>query len=102
MRTHLLAAGAGLLLLAGVGMATAQTVIIAPEQETVIRDYVVKNPVASVQLPSDVEITVGTALPDTVELYSIDAPDVNYRYVIVGGRTVLVEPGSRRIVRIME
>jgi hypothetical protein len=105
MRTHLSNVVAGLLLLASVGAATAQDVIVvAPEQETVIREYVVKQKVQPVELPSDFQVTIGTALPETVELYAIEAPDmdVKYRYVVVGNQTVLVEPETRKIIHIIE
>ncbi|TGP69375.1 DUF1236 domain-containing protein, partial [bacterium M00.F.Ca.ET.227.01.1.1] len=78
MRLHLKTAAAGLLLLAGMGAAAAQDVIIEPQQETIIREYVHKQPLASVKLPG-VELNVGTALPDTVELREV--PNVKYRYV---------------------
>lgn len=58
-----------------------------------------KKPMASLSLPG-VEVNIGTALPDTVELYEV--PDVQYRYVIVDGRTVLVDPGTRKIVKIYD
>lgn len=105
MRTHLSNVVAGLLLLASVGAAAAQDVIVvAPEQETVIREYVVKQKVQPVELPSDFQVTIGTALPETVELYAIEAPDmdVKYRYVVVGNQTVLVEPETRKIIHIIE
>jgi predicted fused transcriptional regulator/phosphomethylpyrimidine kinase len=89
---------AGLLLLAGVGVAAAEDVVIAPEQETVVREYVKKQPLASVKIPG-VELNVGTALPDTVELHEV--PNVQYRYVVVDGQTVLVDPGTRKIVKII-
>src|SRR5258707_3741021 len=99
MMMHFRAAAAASLLLAGVGAAAAQDVIIQPEQETVIREYVHKQPLASVKIPG-VELNVGTALPDTVELREV--PDVQYRYVVVDGQTVLVDPGTRRIVKIIQ
>ncbi|AZO00126.1 DUF1236 domain-containing protein [Mesorhizobium sp. M9A.F.Ca.ET.002.03.1.2] len=99
MRMRLSTAAAGVLLLAGVGAAAAQDVIIAPEQETVIRQYVEKQPLASVKIPG-VELNIGSTLPDTVELYEV--PDVEYRYVVVDDRTVIVDPGTRRIVKIIE
>ncbi|WP_246800643.1 hypothetical protein [Mesorhizobium amorphae] len=46
MRMHLTAAAAGFLLVAGIGAAAADTVVIQPEQETVIREYVKKQPLA--------------------------------------------------------
>ncbi|AZO47914.1 MAG: DUF1236 domain-containing protein [Mesorhizobium sp.] len=99
MRMHFSAAAAGLLLLAGIGAAAADTVVIAPEQETVIREYVKKQPLASVKLPG-VELNVGTALPDTVELYEV--PDVKYRYTVIDNRTVVVDPDTRTVIKIIE
>ncbi|GLS34468.1 hypothetical protein GCM10010869_00560 [Mesorhizobium tianshanense] len=99
MRMRLSIAAAGVLLLAGVGAAAAQDVIIAPEQETVIREYVEKQPLASVNIPG-VELNIGSTLPDTVELHEV--PDVEYRYVVVDDRTVIVDPGTRRIVKIIQ
>jgi hypothetical protein len=101
MRMHFSSAAAGLLILAGVGAAAAQDVIIAPEQETVIREYVQKKPLASVKLPG-VELNIGSTVPDTVELQTIEVPDVQYRYVVVDNQTVLVDPGTRKIVHIMK
>ena len=99
MRIPLSTSLAGILLLAGVGAVAAQDVIIAPEQETVVREYVKKKPLASVKIPG-VELNIGSALPDTVELYEV--PDVQYRYVVVDDRTVLVDPGTRKIVKILD
>ncbi|MER8477034.1 DUF1236 domain-containing protein [Mesorhizobium sp. M1163] len=99
MRMHLSAAAAGFLLLAGIGAAAAQDVVIEPQQETIVREYVKKQPLASVQLPG-VELNVGSTLPDTVELHEV--PDVKYRYVVVDNRTVLVDPGTRRIVKVIQ
>lgn len=98
---RMLALAAISLSIAGAGAAFAQDVVIVPEQETVIREYVKKQPLASVTLPG-VELNIGSTVPDTVELYAVDVPDVKYRYVVVDGRTVLVEPETRRIVHVMD
>ncbi|ESZ23360.1 hypothetical protein X734_26820 [Mesorhizobium sp. L2C084A000] len=87
------------MLLAGVGAVAAQDVVIQPEQDTVIREYVKKQPLASVKVPG-VELNIGSALPDTVELHEI--PDVKYRYVVVDNRTVLVDPGTRKIIKVYD
>lgn len=110
MKTYLYGA-AGLLLLAGTGIAAAQdtvvvqpqpdAVVIQPQQETVIREYVQKQPLASIDLPG-IELNVGTPIPDTVELQAIDVPDVQYRYVVVDNHTVLVDPGTRKIVQVID
>ncbi len=99
MRMHFISAAGALLLLAGVGAVAAQDVVITPEQDTVVREYVKKQPLASIKLPG-VELNVGTALPDTVELHEV--PDVKYRYVVVDHRTVLVDPGTRKIIKVYD
>jgi hypothetical protein len=99
MGKQLRLAAAGVLLLVGVSAAAAQDVIIQPEQDVVIREYVKKKPVASLSLPG-VELNIGTPLPETVELYEV--PDVQYRYVVIEGRTVLVDPGTRKIVKVYD
>ncbi|OWK19601.1 hypothetical protein AJ88_40655 [Mesorhizobium amorphae CCBAU 01583] len=102
MKNYLIAASAGFVLVAGIGAAVAEDVIvIAPEQQTVIREYVHKQKLASVSLLG-VELNVGSPLPDTVELHPIDVPDVKYKYVVVQDRTVLVDPDTRRIVQVID
>ncbi|MBZ9798347.1 DUF1236 domain-containing protein [Mesorhizobium sp. ES1-4] len=93
------AAAAAVLLLAGVGAAAAEDIIVQPEQETVIKEYVTKQPLASVKVPG-VELNIGTALPDTVELHEV--PNVKYRYTVIDNRTVVVDPGTRKIVKIIQ
>ncbi|PBB24033.1 hypothetical protein CK228_28845 [Mesorhizobium sp. WSM4312] len=99
MKLHLSAAAAAFLLLTGVGVAAAEDIIIQPEQDTVIREYVKKQPLASVKVPG-VELNIGTALPDTVELREV--PNVKYRYVVIDNRTVLVDPGTHKIVKVYD
>ena len=99
MRMHLTGAAAAFLLLAGIGAAAAEDVIIAPEQDTVIREYVKKQPLASVKLPG-VELNIGSSLPDTVELHEV--PNVKYRYVVIDNRTVLVDPSTHKIVKVYD
>ncbi|MBZ9743540.1 MULTISPECIES: DUF1236 domain-containing protein [unclassified Mesorhizobium] len=94
-----LAALAAVLLLSGVGAAAAEDIVIQPEQETVIKEYVHKQPLASVKVPG-VELNVGTALPDTVELHEV--PNVKYRYTVVDDRTVIVDPSTRKIIKIIQ
>jgi hypothetical protein len=90
---------AGLMLIGGIGTAAAQDVIIQPEQQTVIKEYVHKKPLASINLLG-AELSIGSTLPDTVELHEI--PDVQYRYVVVNDRTVVVDPSTRKIVEVIE
>lgn len=97
MGMHLSSAAAALLLLASVGAVAAQDVVVTPEQDTVVREYVKKQSLASVKLPG-VELNVGTALPDTVEFHEV----VKYRYTVVDNRTVLVDPSTRKIVKVYD
>jgi len=108
MKTVLIPAVAGLAMIAGIGVAAAdeiivtqpqQQVVITPEQRTVVREYVHKHPLASINLLG-VELNVGSTLPDTVELREV--PDVQYRYAVVGDRTVLVDPSTHRIVDVID
>lgn len=76
-------------------------VVITPEQRTVIREYVTRMPVDPLALP-DVELRIGEPLPDTVKLHPIEVPEVEYRYVVIDGHTVIVDPETREIVEIMD
>jgi hypothetical protein len=99
MKLHV--AATGLILLAGVSLASAQAVIIEPEKEVVIKEYVQKKPLASIDLPG-VELNIGSTVPEEVELHAVEVPDVEYQYVVVDNRTVLVEPGTRKIVKVYD
>ncbi|MBN9067664.1 MAG: DUF1236 domain-containing protein [Rhizobiales bacterium] len=98
--SSLLAAG---ILAAGTGFALADTVVIAPAQQRVIHEYVVKQNPAPIVLPSDTAVEVGTVVPDSVEIQPLDVPDmqVHYDYMVVNGQTVLVDPQTRKIVQII-
>lgn len=90
-----------LAMLGGSTAALAQAVVIDPQQETVIKEYVTKHKVTSVDVPN-VKVAVGTALPETVELHTIDAPNVTYRYVNINGTTALVDPDTRKVIRVID
>jgi uncharacterized protein DUF1236 len=93
---------AATILLAGTAFAAAQTVVVTPEQETVVREYVKANPVV-VDRPSNFELVVGALIPDILkpgELSENTMP-TRYQYVVIDGRTALIDPASHRIVHIM-
>jgi hypothetical protein len=73
-------------------------VVIQPEQQTVIREYVHKNPAASINILG-LELSLGAKVPDTVELHNV--PDVKYRYADINGQTVLVDPETHEIVQVL-
>ena len=85
------------------GSVWAQTVVVSPEDEVIIREYVVQQPPAVVELPTDYHVVVGAELPDTVTLTPLAAPGltVQYEYVRAGNDILIVEPGTRRIVDIL-
>jgi hypothetical protein len=89
------------------GPVFAQTAIeITPEQETTIYSTLSRGATVGAA-PADVTLSVGAELPASVELRevpaSIEVPAVQrYRYAVVGGRVVLVEPQSRKVVRVIE
>jgi hypothetical protein len=75
---------------------------IAVEQRPAFRDYVVEQRVPAFSIPD--RIVVGTTLPEAGVTY-YDVPQrfgaTTYRYTVVNGETVLVEPRSRRIVEVL-
>ena len=82
---------------------TTATVTIEPEVRTKVRQYVTTRKPKAVTVPSGVTITRGTVLPETVELetFPSEVGVTQYRYAVVGDRTVLVDSG-RRIVEVIE
>jgi hypothetical protein len=76
---------------------------IAIERRPAFREYVVRERVPN-YIISD-RVIVGGVLPETGVTY-YDVPQTfgvtPYRYTVVNGRTVLVEPRSRRIVQVVE
>ena len=87
-----------------IGVGPAETVVIEPEQRTVIRDYVVKERVAPVRVKE--RIAVGATLPADVELRSVPStwgPKLSkYRYIYSDNHVYLIEPSNRTIVQIIE
>nr|WP_180882858.1 DUF1236 domain-containing protein [Mesorhizobium loti] len=78
--------------------ARPNAIVIQPEQKTVIREYVHKNPVASINVLG-LELNLGSKVPETVTLYEV--PDTRYRYTVIDDRTVLVDPETHEIVEVL-
>jgi hypothetical protein len=79
------------------------TVGIALDQRPAFREYIVRERVPSYTIPD--RVVVGGVLPETgVTIY--DVPQsfgaTPYRYTVVNGETILVEPRTRRIVQVIE
>ncbi|SFQ07194.1 Protein of unknown function [Mesorhizobium sp. NFR06] len=99
MKSLVINSVAGLMLLTGASVAIADTVVLAPEQETTIREYVKKEPLASIKLPG-VELKVGSSVPEKVELHKV--PNVKYEYTVIDNRTVVVDPATRTIIKVLD
>jgi Protein of unknown function (DUF1236) len=83
--------------------ALAETVVISPEQHTMMREYVYKEKIKPRKKIKQ-EVVVGSTLPEEVEL--VPVPEAwgpalrTYHYVYTGDRFYFVEPSSRRVVHI--
>jgi catalase (peroxidase I) len=87
-----------------VGVGPAETIIVEPEQRTVIKQYVVKERVAPVRVKE--RISVGATLPADIELRSVPTtwgPKLSkYRYVYSDDHVYLVEPSNRTVIQVIE
>lgn len=76
---------------------------IAVAQRPAFREYIVRERVPSYTIPE--RVVVGGVLPEAGVTY-YDVPQsfgiTPYRYTVVNGQTVLVEPRTRRIVQVIE
>jgi hypothetical protein len=109
-----LAVFAVIALAAGIGTASAQsstttvtTTTISPEQDTTIYRTITHDQVAVQPPPPEWAPSVGIEVPAQVQLYNmpqtINVPTVaSDRYTVVNGHVVLVDPGTRRVVRVIE
>ena len=117
MRTRILAVAAIAAAIGAPIAAQAQTVGIAPgpgvaitdsggiavDQRPAFREYVIRERVPNYTIPD--RVVVGGVLPETGVTY-YDVPQTYgatpYRYTVINGSTVLVEPRTRRIVQVIE
>ena len=76
---------------------------IPAEQFPAFRQYVIREHVPEYTVPD--RVAVGSVLPETGVTY-YDVPQTYgmtpYRYTVVNGATILVEPRTRRIVQVIE
>jgi len=76
---------------------------LSSDESTRVREYVVAQRRPSVRLRETVD--VGYRLPSRVALYPVP-PDVglqsSYSYAVVNNRPVIVDPGTRQVVYIVE
>jgi hypothetical protein len=91
------------------GVAGGGTVVIgehegiAVDQRPAFREYIVRERVPDYTISE--RVVVGGVLPESGVTY-YDVPQsfgmTPYRYTVVNGRTILVEPRSRRIVQVVD
>jgi len=76
---------------------------IAIDRRPAFREYVVRERVPTYTIPD--RVIVGGVLPEAGITY-YDVPQTyggtRYRYTVVNGQTVLVEPRTRRIIQVVE
>jgi hypothetical protein len=76
---------------------------IAVDRRPAFREYIVRERVPSYSIPE--RVIIGGVLPETGVTY-YDVPQsfgvTPYRYTVVNGQTVLVEPRTRRIVQVID
>lgn len=76
---------------------------IAPDQRPAFREYIIREHVPEYTIPD--RVVVGGVLPEAGVTY-YDVPQTfgvtPYRYTVVNGRTILVDPHSRRIVQVID
>ncbi len=85
------------------GAATTGTVVIQPEVRTRVKQYITTSKPKGVTVPSGFTVRRGVALPESIEVETLpsDIGVTEYRYVVVGDQTVLVNR-NREIVEIIE
>jgi hypothetical protein len=106
-----LAAALALVVLTG-GSALAQAVIVGPDDfdpddEVVVRDYIVRQPVGPGPIVGSIPLRPGSIVPPDVRLAPFtDAPNPRLRrfgyFVAPGEKIVVVDPETRAVVRILD
>ena len=91
------------------GAARGNTIVVPDsdginaDQRPAFREYVLREQVPPFTVPN--RVAVGAVLPEAGITY-YDVPQTfgqtTYRYTVVNGQTVLVEPRSRRIVQVID
>jgi hypothetical protein len=87
----------------GVVVDESDAIGIVPARRPAFREYVIRERVPTYTIPD--RVVVGGVLPEAGITY-YDVPQTygptTYRYTVVNGQTVLVEPRSRRVIQVVE
>jgi Protein of unknown function (DUF1236) len=76
---------------------------ISVDQRPAFREYIVRERVPTYTIPE--RVIVGAVLPEAgITVYDVPQTfgSTPYRYTVVNGQTVLIEPRTRRIVQVVE
>jgi hypothetical protein len=92
----LLIAATGLSLAFAAPYALAQDTVVVPDTVTT---YVTQQQIEDTTIDGD--IAVGTALPDTVVVKNVPDND-EFGYAFVNKKRVIVEPKTRKVIRVVE
>ncbi len=79
--------------------APAPGAVVVREMPTEVRTYVLQQEVPSVSYSGDV--LVGRVLPQDVQVRVVDGYD-NYAYTVVNERRVIVDPGTREVIQVLD
>lgn len=95
MKTRIFAAA--LMAMAVGTSALAQDVVVVPDEvDSYVMEQSYDDPVVV-----DEDITVGSVLPDSVVVREVPQYD-DYSYAVVNKRRVIVEPRTRKIIKVYE
>ena len=95
MRTKLLSAAA-LSVVLSAPFAMAQDTIVVPDTVTT---YVTEQPMDETTV--DADVTIGSTLPDKVVIKKVPDND-DFAYAVVNKQRVIVEPRTRKIIKIVQ
>ena len=76
----------------------------SPAQEAKIRDIVAGEHRTSTAVPASFNLLVGVEVPPSVMLFELGA-DLGlgqYRYNVISGKMVIIDPKSRKVVRVLD
>lgn len=73
--------------------------VVVREMPVQVRTYVMQQSVPSVNYQGDV--LVGRVLPQDVDVRVVDGYD-NYAYTVVNERRVIVDPGTRQVIQVLD
>jgi len=82
----------------------AAPLTLSPDQETKLRAFVTSEHRTSTAVPASFQLSVGAQVPASVPLYPV-AKDLRmgpYHYAIISGKTVIVDPTTRKITRVFD